>query len=140
MDVVRLVAIRDVPLSVDEVIDAVADPEAGGIGVFVGTVRAHDHDREVVGLGYAAHPSADESLRQVAEKVAVDVPVRALAVTHRVGELTVGDIAVVVAASAPHRGEALAATHRLIDDLKASVPIWKRQDFARGGSHWVGTP
>lgn len=140
MSTLRLLAIVDAPLSVDEVRDAVADRESGGTAVFVGTVRAHDSDREVVSLGYTAHPTAEEVLRSVAEKVAADIPVTALAAVHRVGELAVGDAAVVVAASAPHRGEAFLAAQRLIDDLKATVPIWKRQDFADGASEWVGTP
>lgn len=135
-----MLALRDTPLSVDEVRDAVADPESGGMAVFVGTVRAHDSNREVVGLGYTAHPTAEDVLLRVAEKVAADIPVTALAAVHRVGELAVGDAAVVVAASAPHRGEAFLAAERLIDDLKATVPIWKRQDFADGGSEWVGAP
>lgn len=138
--VVRTLAIRDVPLSVDDVRAAVADPECGGIVVFVGAVRTHDSGKEVTRLGYTAHPSALDVLRQVAEKVAADVPVHALAAEHRVGELEIGDAAVVVAASAAHRAEAFAAASRMIDDLKASVPIWKRQDFADGTSEWVGTP
>lgn len=139
-DVVRLVDIRDVPLSVDEVDAAVSDRAAGGVVVFVGTVRTRDLGREVTRLEYAAHPTALDQLRQVTEKVAADVPVRALAAVHRVGSLEIGDIAVVVAASAEHRGEAFTAAQRLIDDLKAQVPIWKRQDFGDGTSEWVGSP
>lgn len=138
--VVRSLAIRDAGLSVDDVRAAVSDPAAGGVVVFVGTVRTHDSGKEVVRLGYTAHPAAVGVLRQVAEKVAADLPVGALAAEHRVGELEIGDVAVVVAASATHRGEAFAAAQRLIDDLKASVPIWKRQDFADGTSEWVGSP
>lgn len=139
-DVVRLVDIRDSPLSPDEVTAAVSDRESGGVVVFVGAVRIRDEGRQVSRLEYAAHPSALEVLAQVAEKVAADVPVRALAAVHRVGSLEIGDIAVVVAASAEHRGEAFTAAQRLIDDLKAQVPIWKRQDFGDGTSEWVGSP
>lgn len=138
--VVRLVAIRDTPLSVDEILAAVSDPAAGGTAMFVGTVRDEDGGRGVTGLGYAAHPTAEEELRRVAETVAAGCDARALAVVHRVGELAVGDLAVVVAVSCPHRGEAFVAARRLIDDLKAEVPIWKHQLFADGGSEWVGTP
>lgn len=138
--VVRSVAIRETPLVVDDVRAAVADPGAGGVVVFVGTVRAHDGGKDVVRLGYQAHPSAADVLEQVVAKVAADHDVRAVAAEHRVGELAIGDVAVVVAASAAHRGEAFEAAQRLIDDLKATVPIWKRQDFADGMSNWVGTP
>jgi molybdopterin synthase catalytic subunit len=92
----------------------------------------------VTGLAYTAHPSAEDVLRQVAEKVAADFPVRALAAVHRVGALGVGDLAVVVAVSCPHRAEAFAACRRLIDDLKSQVPVWKHQTFADGTEEWVG--
>jgi molybdopterin synthase catalytic subunit len=137
---VRLAALRDGPLSVDEVIEAVRDPAAGGLVVFIGSVRDNDGDRDVDRLDYEAHPSAEAQLREVAERVAAKHPVVAVAVTHRVGPLAIGDLAVVVAASCPHRGEAFAAARELIDDLKASVPIWKHQLFSDGGEEWVGTP
>jgi molybdopterin synthase catalytic subunit len=102
-------------------------------------VRDHDgRAAEVTGLSYSAHPTAEAELRRVAEKVVADFPVRALAATHRVGELRVGEIAVVVAVSSPHRDEAFAAARRLIDDLKSEVPIWKHQTFVDGESEWVG--
>lgn len=137
---IRLLAIRDTDLSVDEVFRAVGDDAAGGTALFVGTVRDHDGGSaaEVTGLAYSAHPSAEEELRRVAEKVAADFPVRALAAVHRVGDLQVGDLAVVVAISCPHRAEAFAACRRLIDDLKREVPIWKHQRFADGTEEWVG--
>ncbi len=72
------------------------------------------------------------------EKVAADFPALGLAAVHRVGDLDIGDIAVVVAASSPHRAEAFAACRRLIDDLKATVPIWKHQTFTDGDDEWVG--
>jgi molybdopterin synthase catalytic subunit len=135
---IRLAEIRDTPLSVDEVFAAVGDPAAGGVALFVGTVRDHDHARDVRALSYSAHPTVERELRAVMEKVAADFPVRALAAVHRVGDLEIGDLAVVVAASCPHRAEAFDACRRLIDDLKAQVPIWKHQTFADGGDEWVG--
>jgi molybdopterin synthase catalytic subunit len=140
-EAVRLLEIREAPLSVDEVFAAVGDDAAGGTALFVGTVR--DHDGHAVGaavtaLAYSAHPTAEAELRRVAEKVAADFPVRALAAVHRVGDLTVGDLAVVVAVSCPHRAEAFAACRRLIDDLKREVPIWKHQRFSDGSQEWVG--
>lgn len=128
---------RDTPLSVDEVYAAVADPGAGGIALFVGTVRDRDGARDVTRLAYSAHPSAAAELRVMAEKVAADFDVRALAAVHRVGELAVGDLAVVVAVACPHRGEAFDACRTLIDNLKHGVPIWKHQQFSDGTSEWV---
>jgi molybdopterin synthase catalytic subunit len=137
-DVIRLLAVRDSALSVDEVLAAVSDPVAGGTVVFVGTVRDADDGRPVETLGYSAHPTVDVALREVAEHVAATHPVTALAAVHRVGDLVVGDLAVVVAASCPHRAEAFAACRALIDELKATVPIWKNQVFADGSQEWVG--
>lgn len=130
---------RAEPLSVDEVRAAVADPSAGAIALFVGTVRDHDHGRAVAALEYSAHPSAGEQLREIAEKVAARTSVRALAAVHRVGGLEIGDLAVVVAAAADHRDEAFTACRALIEELKASVPVWKHQQFADGESEWVNS-
>lgn len=137
---VRLLAVRETPLSVDEVLEAVRDDAAGGTVVFVGTVRDEDGGKAVKALGYSAHPSVEKALREVAERVVADHPVRAIAAVHRVGDLDVGDLAVVVAASCPHRGQAFAACRQLIDDLKAQVPIWKHQSFGDGSDEWVGLP
>lgn len=139
-DLVRLAGLRDKALSIAECSDAVADQAAGGVAVFVGAVRDTDDGRSVRALEYAAHPQAEQVLHQVAADVAGRYPVCAVAALHRVGVLAVGDVAVVVAASCPHRGEAFEAAHALIDDLKATVPIWKRQLFVDGASEWVGSP
>lgn len=137
-DPIRLLEIRETPLSVDEIFRAVGDDAAGGIALFVGTVRNHDDGQDVGTLGYSCHPSAQDELRRVAEKVVAQYPVRALAAVHRVGELGVGDLAVVVAVSCAHRGEAFDACRKLIDDLKHEVPIWKHQRFSDGTEEWVG--
>ena len=138
MDVVRLIGLREESLSVDEVLASVADAGAGGTAVFTGTVRDEDHGRTVTRLSYTAHPSASAELERIAGKVAADFPVRALAAVHRVGDLDIGDIAVVVAVACPHRAEAFDACRRLIDDVKHSVPIWKHQLFVDGSTEWVG--
>ena len=140
MTELRLLAIRDSTISVQEVLAAVEDAQAGGVVSFTGLVRQVDGGREVTALEYSAHPDALAALTAVAEAVAADLPVVALAAVHRTGLLAVGDVAVVVAASAAHRGEAFEAARRLIDDLKATVPIWKRQVFVDGEDEWVGTP
>lgn len=138
MNAIRLLGIRDTPLSVDEVLGAVGDHAAGGTTIFVGTVRDHDHGKPVSLLSYSAHPSAEAELHRVAEKIVADFPLVALAAVHRVGDLRLGDIAVIVAVASAHRGEAFEASRRLIDDLKREVPIWKHQNFADGSAEWVG--
>ncbi|MBV9449402.1 MAG: molybdenum cofactor biosynthesis protein MoaE [Streptosporangiaceae bacterium] len=139
MNVVRLIGIRESALSVDEVRAAVADSTAGGIVLFAGAVRDVDHDQQVTGLSYSAHPTAEAELRRVAEQIAAKFPVTAVAAVHRTGDLEIGDLAVVVAVACPHRAEAFDACHALIDELKATVPIWKHQRFADGSSEWVGS-
>jgi molybdopterin synthase catalytic subunit len=139
VNVVRLIDVRAAELSVDEVRAAVADPAAGGIALFAGAVRDSDHDRQVTGLSYSAHPSAAGELRRVAEVIAEKFKVTGIAAVHRVGDLAIGDLAVVVAVSSPHRAEALDACRALIDELKATVPIWKHQRFADGANEWVGS-
>jgi molybdopterin synthase catalytic subunit len=138
---IRLIGIRDTELSVDEVRAAVADPAAGGIVLFLGAVRDNDEDRGVTGLGYSAHPSAEAELRRVAEEIVAKYSqdVIGVAAVHRVGELAVGDLAVVVGVACGHRAEAFEACHALIDELKAAVPVWKHQRFTDGSTEWVGS-
>ena len=137
---VRAARISDAPLSVDRLLGAVLSPAVGGVALFLGVVRDHDQDAAVVSLDYTQHPTAEQMLRRCAEQVAADHDVVAVAVEHRVGHLEVGDLAVVVAVAAVHRGPALAACAQLIDTLKAEVPIWKQQQFASGEVAWVGLP
>lgn len=140
MTQIRLIAIRDVPLSVDEVRDAIADPAAGGEVLFIGTVRDNDADKGVTALSYSAHPSAQAELRKAAEGILAKFPdVIGIAAVHRTGDLAVGDLAVVVGVSCAHRAQAFHACHALIDDLKATVPVWKHQRFTDGSDEWVGS-
>ena len=140
MGQIRLIAIRDIALSVDEVRNAIADPAAGGEVLFIGTVRDHDDGHGVTGLSYSAHPSAERELRRVAEEIAAKYPdAIAVAAVHRVGDLAVGELAVVVGVACAHRAEAFHACHALIDELKAAVPVWKHQRFTDGTDEWVGS-
>jgi len=139
-EIIRLLDVSDVPLDVGAVYAAVSDRHAGGVSLFVGTVRDHDHGRDVDRLDYSAHPTAVAVMREVVEKVVAEHDVRAVAAVHRVGALAIGDVAVVVAVACAHRGDAFAACRALIDDLKATVPIWKHQRFSDGTEEWVGTP
>ena len=137
---VHLVDIRSAPIDPAEVLAAVEDEAAGGVTLFVGTVRDHDGDRSVAHLEYSEHPTAQDRLREVAAAVADRHPGTAVAALHRVGHLEIGEVAVAVAAAAAHRGQAFDAAEDLIDDLKQTVPIWKHQVFADGSEEWVGLP
>lgn len=137
---VRLVEISSTALSVDRLLDQVCDRETGGVAVFIGLVREFDSGDQVAALDYTAHPSAEAALRASAERIAAAHDVRSVAVSHRVGHLEIGDLAVVVVAGAVHRGPALAACRALIDDLKQTVPIWKEQQLTSGSVTWVGLP
>ncbi|MFK5634648.1 MULTISPECIES: molybdenum cofactor biosynthesis protein MoaE [unclassified Ornithinimicrobium] len=131
--------IRGVALSVDEALAAVSHPRAGAVALFVGTVREHDEGREgVSALDYTSHPGALAELTRVAASVATIPQVHGVYAVHRVGPLAVGDLAVVCAVSAEHRAEAFEGGRRLVEELKAQVPIWKRQEFADGDHTWVG--
>ncbi|MCA1782372.1 MAG: molybdenum cofactor biosynthesis protein MoaE [Dermatophilaceae bacterium] len=137
---VALVDIRDHALSLDEVVAAVSRPGHGAVVTFTGVVRDHDGARNVTGLDYSAHPSAVDLLAASCARVVDTHPDVVVAAVHRTGPLALGDLAVVLAAGAPHRGAAFAASRALIDDLKASVPIWKHQSFTDGSDEWVGLP
>jgi molybdopterin synthase catalytic subunit len=137
VNVTRLAELRDEPLSVDEVMRAVTDAAAGGITVFTGVVRDHDQGRPVQRLTYSAHPSAADELHRVAGKIAAGYDLCGVAVLHRLGTLGVGEIAVIVAVSSPHRGDAFDACRALVDEVKSAVPIWKHQQFGNGESEWV---
>jgi molybdopterin synthase catalytic subunit len=128
---------RSAELSVDEIRAAAEDPAAGAVALFLGTVRDHDHGRRVTALSYSAHPTAEAELGLVAEKIAASYPILSLAVAHRTGDLRIGDLAVVAAVGAAHRDAAFAACQALIDELKATVPIWKQQFFTESDSEWV---
>jgi len=134
----RRVAIRAEALSVDAVLALVRRPEAGAVALFLGTVRDHDGGAAVSLLEYEAYASmATGEIERIVEEIEAEVPGARLAVHHRVGTLEVGDLAVVCAASAPHRGEAFDAARLLIDRVKERAPIWKRQRTA-DGARWVG--
>ena len=137
---VVLADIRESPLSIDEVLDAVRHPRAGGIATFIGVVRERDHGRGVEALQYSAHPSAPRVLRELTARVGAGADVMRLAVLHRGGHLEIGEVAVVVAVSAAHRATALDVCRELIDAVKAEIPVWKHQIFEDGSEEWVGTP
>lgn len=118
---------------------AVASAHAGAVVTFAGVVRDHDGGRPVTALTYEAHPDADRIIGEIAARVAAaaDDDVR-VAVTHRVGDLVVGDAALVAVVAAAHRAQAFTVCAALVEEIKASLPVWKRQVFTDGSHEWVG--
>jgi len=137
---VRIAAVTDQPLDVEAHAKAVRDPSAGAEVSFCGVVRDHDHGRTVIELEYSGYPTAEQVLYEVAEEVAADPAVIAVAVSHRIGPLQIGEVALVAAVSAAHRGQAFESCRQLVDEAKARLPIWKRQVFADGTDEWVNCP
>jgi len=135
-----LCEISSEPLSVEAHQAAVAGAESGAVVVFSGVVRDHDHGRSVVALEYVGHPTAADVIRACREEILADPLVHAVAVSHRVGDLRVGDSALVAVVAAAHRAEAFAACERLVDLVKQRLPIWKRQVFPDGTDEWVNCP
>jgi molybdopterin synthase catalytic subunit len=139
MAVIRILGVSETPLSVADVYASVSDvASAGGIALFAGVVRNEDEGRSVTELGYSAHPTVETSLREVVEKAVSQYPIQAVSAAHRIGDLQIGEIAVIVAVACPKRAEAFDACHQIIDEIKDTVPIWKHQRFADGDAEWVG--
>jgi molybdopterin synthase catalytic subunit len=137
-DAMVLTRVQDAPLSLDEVAAAVADPAAGAVCIFTGTVRDHSEAGDVTGLTYEAwHELAERRLRELADEILRRWPARRVAIVHRVGELEVGETSVIVAVSAPHRAEAFEACRHGIERLKEDVPIWKKESLVAGDAHWI---
>ena len=128
------------PLDVAEHERWVSRASAGAVVSFQGVVRDHDQGRSVTALDYEGHPSAKEVLAAIAEEIAAQGHVQAVAVSHRVGPLRIGDVAIAAAVSCAHRGEAFEACRRLVDEAKARLPIWKHQQFTDGADEWVNCP
>jgi molybdopterin synthase catalytic subunit len=132
------VGLLNTPLSLDEAMRCVSHPAAGGIAIFVGVVRNHAEGKSVDRLDYEAHDTlALRELENVANEVLNEQPEVRVCAVHRVGTLAIGDLAVVVAASAPHRAEAFTACRALIERIKERVPIWKKEWAADGSASWV---
>ena len=135
-----IATVTDAPLDRTAHEQAVDDPAAGAVVSFAGVVRDHDGGRTVTLLEYESHPSAEAVLKEVAAEIAAEPQVRAVAVSHRVGVLRIGDVALAAAVSTAHRAQAFDACARLVDEVKARLPVWKRQAFADGTEEWVNCP
>ena len=134
----RHVELTDRTLSLDRCINAVRGDGMGGIATFTGMVRLHSRGTTIDHLEYEAYaPMAVKVMTQLCEEIEAEIPGTRVAVEHRVGSLQIGDIAVVIAAAAPHRAEAFAACRAMIDRLKDRVPIWKKE-ISVDGAEWVG--
>lgn len=126
------------PLDVAEAVAFVTDERGGGISVFLGTTRRVTGDRETLELEYDAYPEmAASEMRNLADRALEEHAVLRVYVAHRLGIVPAGEASVVIAVSAPHRGEAFAACRSLIDRLKTQVPIWKKEIYADGNEEWV---
>ncbi|KID31764.1 molybdenum cofactor synthesis domain [Prauserella sp. Am3] len=133
--------VTEEPLSVDEHAELVGDDAVGAVVTFGGVVRDHDGGRTVTSLYYEGHPTAGTVLAEVVAEVAKRrAGVRAVAVSHRVGALEIGDVALACAVAAEHRGEAFATCSDLVDEVKARLPVWKHQWFGDGSDEWVNSP
>lgn len=129
--------ITEAPIDESAIRRAVESPTSGAVVVFSGVVRNHDGGQDILSLDYQAHPQAEQIMAECCAAVAAETGL-AIAAVHRIGHLAVGDIALSAAASAAHRREAFAACELLVERIKSTLPIWKRQYFADGQSEWVG--
>jgi molybdopterin synthase catalytic subunit len=138
--VVLRAGLTDEAIDLSEHEGMVAHEAAGAVVGFSGVVRDHDGGRTVTRLEYSAHPTAEQTLADVAAEIAAEsVGVRAIAVSHRIGVLEIGDAALVAAVAADHRQAAFHTCARLVDTVKARLPVWKHQFFADGTDEWVGS-
>jgi molybdopterin synthase catalytic subunit len=133
-----LTRLTEDPLDPSEALAFVADPGAGGVVLFAGTVRDHSQAGGVTGLTYEAwEERAVGQLEAIGAEMIERWPVRKLALLHRIGELAVGEVSVLVCCSAPHRAEAFEAARHGIERIKEDVPIWKKERLLTGEAHWV---
>ncbi|MBU8811045.1 molybdenum cofactor biosynthesis protein MoaE [Mycolicibacterium goodii] len=138
--VIVRVELTEDPISLTEYEALVAHEAAGAVVGFAGVVRDHDGGRSVLRLEYSAHPTAQRTLEEVAAEIAAEADgVRAIAVSHRVGALKIGDAALVAAVAADHRRAAFETCARLVDVVKERLPVWKHQHFADGTDEWVNS-
>ncbi len=130
--------LSDEPLSLDRVVDEVRDEQAGAIATFTGTTRISSRGRTVTHLDYEAYEGmAERVMAEIAERLQSRYELSAVAIHHRVGRVGIGETSVVIAVSAPHRQDALAACKDAIDELKERVPLWKKEVYS-DGEEWIG--
>ena len=127
------------PIDLDELVRYVSDPEAGAIATFIGTTRNHNEGRKVIALDYEAYPEmAEKELARIGADANKQWPLCRMAIVHRLGPVQIGDASVIIAVSSAHRDAAFAASRFAIEEIKKTVPIWKKEVF-EGGEVWIGT-
>jgi molybdopterin synthase catalytic subunit/molybdopterin converting factor small subunit len=130
--------LSDEPVSLDRVVEEVRSDDAGAIATFTGTTRVHSRGRTVTHLDYEAYEGmAEKVMEEIAESLRAKYQLTAIAIHHRIGRVSIGETSVVIAVSAPHRQDALAACKDAIDELKERVPLWKKEVY-EGGEEWIG--
>jgi len=130
--------LSDEPLSLDRVVAEVRSDEAGAIATFTGTTRVHSRGRTVTHLDYEAYEGmAEQVMEEISEALRARYELTAIAIHHRIGRVSISETSVVIAVSAPHRRDALAACKDAIDELKECVPLWKKEVY-EGGEEWIG--
>ena len=137
---VVLAEVTETPIDLQRLLAAVEGPASGAVVSFAGVVRNHDAGRPVVSIEYSAHPTAERVLARLVAEITGASEAEAVAVSHRVGPLAIGDAALVVAVAGVHRAEAFTTAMNLVDEVKLQLPVWKRQIFPDGTDEWVACP
>ena len=131
--------VTDRPLELEALVRHVTDPEAGAIATFIGTTRNHNDGRKVIALDYEAYPEmAEKELARIGDEAKGRWPICRMAIVHRLGPVQIGEASVIIAVSSAHRDAAFAASRFAIEEIKKTVPIWKKEVF-EGGEVWIGT-
>jgi molybdopterin synthase catalytic subunit len=131
--------VTDKPIDLKELVAYVTDPEAGAIATFIGTTRNNNEGRKVIGLDYEAYPEmAEQELARISEDARKKWPICRMAIVHRLGPVQLTEASVIIAVSAGHREAAFAACRFAIEEIKKTVPIWKKEVY-EGGEVWIGT-
>ena len=131
--------VTDTPIDLHELVDCVTDPEAGAIATFIGTTRNNNQGRKVIALDYEAYPEmAEKELARLGEEAKKKWQICRMAIVHRIGPVQITEPSVIIAVSAAHREAAFAACRFAIEEIKKTVPIWKKEVY-EGGEIWIGT-
>ena len=131
--------VTDKPINLQELVDCVTDPGAGAIATFIGTTRNNNEGRKVIALDYEAYPEmAEKELTRLGEEARRKWQICRMAIVHRVGPVQITEPSVMIAVSAAHREAAFAACRFAIEEIKKTVPIWKKEVY-EGGEIWIGT-
>jgi molybdopterin synthase catalytic subunit len=131
--------ITDKPINLQQLVDYVTDPEAGAIVPFIGTTRNNNEGRRVIALDYEGYPEmAEKELARIGDAAKKKWSICKMAIVHRLGPVQIGEASVIIVVSSAHRDAAFAASRFAIEEIKKTVPIWKKEVF-EGGEVWIGT-